>query len=69
MGESPFNESTRDVLVGLVEEVRALQEEVASTKETYAERLKKGLPSSTSLPSIPLSLTPSTSTKSRKKQL
>ena len=71
MGETPFNKSLRDVLVGLVEEVRALCKEVASTKETYAEKLKKGLSSLTSLPSIPLqSFTPSTtSTRSRKKQL
>ena len=74
VGENPFikgKEKTKDVLKGLVEEVRALRKEVAPTKETYAERLKKGLPtSSSSLPSSSLlSPTPSTSTKSKKKQL
>ena len=66
-GENPFikgNEKTKDVLKGLVEEVRALRKEVAPTKETYAERLKKDLPSSFS----PLSSLPSTSTRSKKKQ-
>jgi hypothetical protein len=55
---------------------------VAPIKETYAERLKKGLPSSSSLPSLSLSTPPSssrvasstpsstsTSTRSKKKQL
>jgi len=72
-GENPFikgKEKTKDVLKGLVEEVRALRKEVAPTKETYAERLKKDLPTSSSLPSSSLlSPTPSTSTRSKKKQL
>ena len=82
LGENPFakeeEEKAKDVLRGLVEEVRALRKEVASTKETYAERLKKDLPTTTSssLPSPPLlSPTPAssswstTSTRSKKKQL
>jgi len=80
LGESPFTqerekekekEKANNILKGLVEEVRALHKEVAPTKETYAERLKKDLPSSSSsLPSSPLpSSTPSTSTRSKKKQL
>jgi hypothetical protein len=73
VGENPFikgKEKAKDILQGLVEEVRALRKEVAPTKETYAERLKKNLPSSSSLPSLPLpSPTPSTSTRSKKKQL
>ena len=83
-GENPFikeeeKEKAKDVLKGLVEEVRALRKEVAPIKETYAERLKKGLPSLSSLPSsLPPSTstsTPSpssrssTSTRSKKKQL
>jgi hypothetical protein len=80
-GENPFikgKEKAKDILQGLVEEVRALRKEVAPTKETYAERLKKDLPSSPSLPSSlspPLPSTPSpssrssTSTRSKKKQL
>ena len=73
-GENPFikgKEKAKDILQGLVEEVRALRKEVAPTKETYAERLKKNLPSSSSLlPSSPIpSPTPSTSTRSKKKQL
>src|SRR6266702_933788 len=78
-GENPFikgKEKTKDVLKGLVEEVRALCKEVAPTKETYVERLKKDLPSLSSLPSLSLlSLTPSPSsrsstfTRSKKKQL
>jgi len=49
LGEDPFTEEkekekTNNVLKGLVEEVRTLRKEVAPTKETYAERLKKGLP-------------------------
>ena len=70
-----------DVLKGLVEEVRALRKEVVPIKETYAERLRKGLPSSSSPPPLlSLSATPSpssrvtsvpnpTSIKSKKKQL
>ena len=83
LGENPFTqeeekEKANNVLKGLVEEVRALRKEVAPTKETYAERLKKDLPSSSSLPSSlspPLPSTPSpssrssTSTRSKKKQL
>jgi len=80
-GETPFiqgKERAKDVLRGLVEEVRALRKEVAPIKETYAERLKKDLLSSSSLPSLvspPLPFTPSpssrssTSTRSKKKQL
>jgi len=45
-------ETAEDVLKGLVEEVRALRKEVALTKETYTERLKKNLPSSSFLPFI-----------------
>ena len=86
LGESPFTqeeekekekEEAKNILKGLTEEVRALYKEVAPTKETYAERLKKDLPSlSSSLPSLlPLPSTPSpfnrssTSTKNKKKQL
>src|SRR6266567_1707647 len=78
-GENPFiqgKEKANDVLKGLIEEVRALHKEVAPTKETYAERLKRDLPSSSSLPSLSLlspTLSPSsrssTSTGSKKKQL
>jgi len=72
----------KEVLKGLVEEVRALRKEVAPIKETYAERLKKDLPSLSSLPSSLSSTPPSSSrvtsstpsssstfTKSKKKQL
>ena len=69
-------EGAKEVLKGLVEEVRALRKEVAPIKETYAERLKKDLPpSSSSLPSLLLPSTPSPSsrssisTRSKKKQL
>src|SRR6266571_3586277 len=78
-GENPFTqgkEKANNVLKGLVKEVRALRKEVALTKETYAEKLKRDLPSSSSLPSLSLlSLTPSYSNKSstftrnKKKQL
>jgi len=78
-GENPFikgkEKQEKDVLKGLVEEVRALCKEVASTKETYAERLKKDLPSLSSLPSSLPPSTPSpfsrssTSIRSKKKQL
>ena len=83
-GETPFiqgKEKAKEVLRELVEEVRALRKEAAPTKETYAERLKKNLPSSSSLPSLsstsspPLPFTPSpssrspTSTRSKKRQL
>src|SRR6266576_5893650 len=78
-GEKPFTqgkEKANNVLKGLVKEVRALCKEVAPTKETYAERLKRDLPSLSSLPSL-LSPSPtpspssrsSTSTRSKKKQL
>ena len=64
-------EKAKDVLKGLVEEVRALRKEIAPTKETYAERLKKDLPSLSSL--LPSTSSPSsrssTSTRSKKKQL
>jgi hypothetical protein len=73
IGENPFikeeEEKAKDILKGLVEEVRALRKEVAPTKETYAERLKKDLPTSSPLPSSLPSPTPSTSTRSKKKQL
>ena len=84
LGGNPFiqeeekekeKERVNNVLKGLVEEVRALRKEVAPTKETYAERLKKDLPSSSPLPSSLLPSTPSpssrssTSTRSKKKQL
>jgi hypothetical protein len=87
LGEYPFKQEeekekekkkANDVLKGLVKEVRALRKEVAPTKETYAERLKKDPPSSSSLPSSlppPPPSTPSpsssssTSTRSKKKQL
>ena len=74
LGENPFLQETekqeKDVLKGLVEEVKALHKEVAPTKETYAERLKQGLssssysPSSLPLPSAPTSSTSSTSSTS-----
>jgi len=53
LGESPFTqkkekekekEEAKNILKGLIEEVRALYKKVAPTKETYAERLKKDLP-------------------------
>jgi hypothetical protein len=89
LGENPFTqeeekekEKANNVLKGLVEEVRALRKEMAPIKETCAERLNKGLPSSSSLPSSSLSTPPSssrvasstpsstsTSTRSKKKQL
>jgi len=86
IGKKPFTkeeekEEVKEVLKGLVEEVRALRKEVAPIKETYAKRLKKDLPSLSSLPSLLLSTPPSsrvtsstpsstsTSTKSKKKQL
>ena len=88
VGENPFikekERKERDVLKGLVEEVRALRKEVALKTQTYAEKLKKGLSSSTftpssttsatssSLPSSsspPTSSTSSTSTRGKKKQL
>ena len=51
VGEDPFTKEKerkeRDVLKGLVEEVRALRKEVAPKTQTYAEKLKKGLSSST----------------------
>ena len=63
-GETPFikgKEKTKEVLKGLVKEVRALRKEVAPTKETYAERLKKDLPSLSSPPSLSL-LSPTSTT-------
>ena len=84
-GENPFikgkEKQEKNVLKGLVEEVRALRKEVAPIRETYAERLKKDLSSSSfpssSLPSsssrvtssTPSSTSTSTSTRSKKKQL
>jgi hypothetical protein len=88
VGKNPFikekaeevkaSEKAKDVLEGLVEEIKALRKEVAPTRETYVERLKKGLLSSSSLPSLLSPLPPSTpspssrsstSTRSKKKQL
>src|SRR6266568_2610093 len=79
VGENPFikekQKQEKDFLKGLVEEVRALRKEVAPIKETYAESLKKDLPSLSSLPSSlpPSAPSPSsrssTSTRSKKKQL
>ena len=82
VGENPFikekQKQEKDVLKGLVEEVRALRKEVAPIKETYAESLKKDLPTLSSLPSSLLPPPPSTSshfsrsstsTRSKKKQL
>jgi len=60
-------EKAKDVLEGLVKEIRALYKMVAPIKETYAKRLKKDLPSSSSLPSsvlLPSTSTPSPSSKS-----
>ncbi len=82
LGENPFlqekEKQEKEVLKGLVKEVRALRKEVAPIKETYAGRLKQGLSSSSfspssSLPSstpIPSTFSPpSTSTRSKKKQI
>ena len=80
IGKNPFvkeeeEEEVKEVLKGLVEEVRALRKEVAPIKETYVKRLKKDLSSLSSLPSLLLRSTPSpssrssTSTRSKKKQL
>src|SRR3984957_21128475 len=68
VGENPFikkkEREERDVLKGLVEEVRALRKEVAP--KTYAEKLKKGLSSSTY---SSLSLSPPSSTTSSSSSL
>jgi len=72
VGDNPFTKEKeskeRDVLKGLVEEVRALRKEVAL--KTYTEKLKSGLsastfapPSSTSSSSPPPSSVPSTTSK------
>ncbi len=75
VGENPF---IKEKQKQLVEEVRALRKEVAPIKETYAESLKKDLPTLSSLPSSLLPPPPSTSshfsrsstsTRSKKKQL
>ena len=62
-GENPFirekEEKERDVLKGLVEEVKALRKEVAP--KTYAEKLKSGLSASTFAPSSSPSLSPPSS--------
>ncbi len=80
-GGKPFiygKEQAVDVLRGVAEEVKALCKEIAPIKETYAERLKKDLPSLSSLPSSLLPPPPSApspssrssiSTRSKKKQL
>src|SRR5882762_1460576 len=61
-GENPFirekENKERDTLKGLVEEVRALYKKIAPIKETYAEKLKKNSPSSSSSPSTLSSLSP-----------
>jgi hypothetical protein len=61
VGENPFikekERKERDVLKGLVEEVKALRKEVAP--KTYAEKLKKGLAASSFAP--PSSTTTSSS--------
>ena len=49
IGKNPFikeeeKEEVKEVLKGLVEEVRALRKEVAPIKKTYIKRLKKDLP-------------------------
>ena len=53
VGENPFikekKRKERDVLKGLIEEVKALRKEVAL--KTYAEKLKKGLAASSFAPS------------------
>ena len=74
LGENPFlqekEKQEKEVLKGLIKEVRALYKEVAPTKETYTGRLKQGLSSSSFSPSSSLllpSITPSTSTRSKKK--
>ena len=70
MEEKAEEEKANDILKGLVEEVRALRKEVAPIKERYVKRLKKDLPSLSSLPSrLPLPPTLSASTRSKKKQL
>ena len=55
VGENPFikekERKERDVLKGLVEEVRALRKELALKTQTYADKLKGGLSSSTFAPS------------------
>jgi len=83
-GENPFikekENKEADVLKGLVEEVRTLYRKIAPIKETYAEKLKKNPPSSStsfsssssiSISSIPSSSSPSSrsSTRGKKKQL
>jgi len=82
VGENPFikekERKERDVLKGLVKEVRALRKEVALKTQTYAEKLKKGLSSSTTSSSTtsssppssfspPTSSTSPTSTRGKKK--
>ena len=85
VGENPFikerERKERDVLKGLVEEVKALRKEVAPrAPKSYAEKLKQGLSSSTSAPppppppsSFPSTSTADsskpTSTRGKKKQL
>jgi len=62
-GENPFikekEKKERDVLKGLVEEVKALYKEVAP--KTYTEKLKSGLSASTFAPSSSPSLSPPSS--------
>ena len=74
VGENPFikgkEKQEKDILKGLVEEVRALRKEVAPIKEIYVKRLKKDLffsPSSRVTSNIFSSS--STSTRSKKKLL
>ena len=62
-GENPFvkekEEKEKDILKGLVEEVKALCKEVAP--KTYAEKLKKGLSVSTFAPPSSPPVPPSSS--------
>src|SRR6266568_8338159 len=70
VGENPFikekQKKEKDILKGLVEEVRALCKEVAPIKETYAERLKKDL-SSSPFSRVTSNIPSSTSTRNKKK--
>src|SRR6266702_3291619 len=68
-GENPFikgkEKQEKDVLKGLVEEVRALCKEVAPIRETYTERLKKDLSSSSPSSRVTSNTSSSTSTRSK----
>ena len=83
LGQNPFlqekENQEKKALKGLTEEVKTLCKEVAPIKETYAKRLKQGLPSSSSFsPSLLLQSSapissifspPFTSIRNKKKQL